>query len=86
MYCEILLLVLRYYEGDCMQVGENVQRMQRDGKDEKSIQIPVTNLEIRYNFGNVKMDHSEIGWNISSGSGYRSMTTPFNTALTLHVA
>jgi hypothetical protein len=63
-----------------------VQRMLHDGKDEKSIQFSVTNLEIRYHFGNVKMDHSEIGWNVSSGSGYRPMTTSINTALRLHVA
>lgn len=53
-YQEMLLFVLRYCEDD------HVQGMQHDGRDEKSIQISVKNLEIRYNFGNVKLDHSEI--------------------------
>jgi hypothetical protein len=65
-----------------VKCAENVD----DGRDEKSIHFSFTNLEIRYNIGNVKMDHSEIGQNISSGSGYRSMTTSINTALRLHVA
>jgi hypothetical protein len=60
--------------------------MYHDGKDKKSIRFSVTNLEIRYDFDNVKMDHSEIGSNVSSGSGYRPITTSFNTALRLHIA
>ena len=60
--------------------------MQHDCRDEKSIQISVKNLEIRYNFGNVKLDHSEINWNVLSGSGQRPMTISINTALRLHVA